>query len=35
VPTAAALAGYVLDGVAVLNRTPALTVMNLITRDGL
>jgi protease IV len=32
-PTAAALAGYLFDGLEVLNRAPALTVMNLITRD--
>ncbi len=29
-PTAAALAGYLIDGVKVLNRAPALTVMNVV-----
>jgi protease-4 len=32
IPTAAALAGYLFDGLEVLNRAPALAVMNLITR---
>jgi hypothetical protein len=32
-PTAAALAGYLIDGVKVLNRAPALAVMNVITEE--
>jgi len=32
IPTAAALAGYLFDGLEVLNRAPALAVMNLMTR---
>jgi protease IV len=32
-PTAAGMAGYLLDGIQLINRTAMLTVMNLITRD--
>jgi protease-4 len=32
-PTAAGLAGYLVEGIQLVNRTAALTVMNVITRD--
>jgi protease-4 len=32
-PTAAALAGYLIDGLSLINRTPALAVMNVITDE--
>jgi protease-4 len=34
IPTAAALAGYLIDGVKLMNRAPALAVMNVITEDS-